>query len=60
MRDFSRKTLSALARKGIAVIGTQAGPAFDGDTVYSGRFYKLDNNGCGMIRSHSQVLELVQ
>ena len=56
MRDFSRTTIAALAKKGIRVIGTQAAPAFDGDTAYSGRMYRIDDNGCGKIRSHSEIM----
>lgn len=58
MRDFSRTTLKALASRGIIVIGTQAAPAFDGDQYFSGRVYRLDDNGCHKIRSHSEVMEM--
>lgn len=60
MKDFSRKTIAALARKGISVIGAQAAPAFEGDETFSGKNYRLDQNGCGIVRSHAQVLELAQ
>lgn len=58
MRDFDRKVIAALRRKGIKVIGTVAIPAFEGDTTFSGRAYRLDDNGTHKIRSHSEVLEL--
>lgn len=60
MRDFTAKTRNALARKGIVVVGVQAAPAFDGDTTFSGRTYRLDDNGCCRMRSHAEVLELAQ
>lgn len=59
-RDFSRKTLAALAKNGIAVIGSQAAPAHDGDTTFSGRVYQVSVDGCAMMRSHSQVMEMAQ
>ena len=60
MRDFSSSTLKALAARGVKVVGAQAAPAYDGDATFSGRVYRLDDNGCGKIRSHSEVLELAQ
>lgn len=60
MRDFSSLTLNTLAALNIRVVGTQAAPAYVGDVYLTGRVYKLDNDGCGMIRSHSEVLELAQ
>jgi hypothetical protein len=61
MNDFSRKTVSALARKGITIIGTCAIPAIkaDGspDWCNADRGYKLNDNGCQRIRSFSEVLE---
>lgn len=60
MRDFNASTRKALARKGITVIGMQAAPAYDGDTSFSGRVYRLDDNGCCRMRSHAEVLELAQ
>lgn len=60
MRDFSRKTVNALARKGIKIIGTQAAPAYEGDTVFAGRNYRLDDNGTGKVRSRAEVEELAQ
>jgi hypothetical protein len=58
MRDFSPTTLKALARKGIRVIGMQAAPAYAGDETFSGRAYRLDDNGCCRIRSHAEVMAL--
>jgi hypothetical protein len=60
MRDFSRKTLAALARKGIRVLGAQAAPAFAGDETFSGRVYQIAKDGCSMMRSHAQVMEMAQ
>lgn len=58
--DFSASTRRALARKGIAVVGSQAAPAFDGDKVFSGRVYRLDHNGTHKLRTHAEVMELAQ
>lgn len=59
MRDFSRKTLNALTRKGIAVIGTTVipNPASDLPFASGERGYKIDDNGCHRIWTFSQVLE---
>lgn len=55
-RDFSKKTLKALATKGVSIIGSQAVPDFDGDRYFSGVAYKLDCNGTGCLRTYSQVI----
>lgn len=60
MRDFNSSTLKALAAREVRVVGSQAAPAYDGDETFSGKVYRLDDNGCGKIRSHAEVLELVQ
>ena len=60
MRDFSSKTLRALAKRGVTVIGAQAAPAYDGDATFSGRVYQVSVDGCAMMRSHSQVMEMAQ
>lgn len=59
-RHFGRNVLVALARKGIAIVGTQAAPAYDGDRVNSGRAYQIDDNGTMRIRSFSEVLSLAE
>lgn len=60
MRDFSSLTLKVLAKRGIRVIGTQAAPAYAGDETFSGRNYRLDDNGCAKVRSHSEVMGMAQ
>ena len=60
MHDFSSSTLTALAALNILVVGTQSAPAYEGDQFMTGRVYKLDNDGCGMIRTHAEVLELAR
>lgn len=59
-RDFNRKTLADLAKRNIVVIGSQAAPAYEGDWSLSGRSYQLSVDGCSVMRSHSQVLEMAQ
>ena len=58
MRDFSRKTLAALARKGIRVISLQAVPG-KGDMPFANatRGYVVDDNGCGRVWTFNQVME---
>ena len=59
-RDFSRKTLNALAKRNITVIGSQAAPAYEGDWALSGRVYQVSVDGCAMMRTHSQVMGMAQ
>lgn len=59
-RDFSKKTLSALSKKGIAVVGAQAIPAFEGDQYFTGTGYKLVRDGCLYVRTFQQVLAIAQ
>ena len=61
MRDFSRKTLAALARKGIEVLGLTVIPS-TGDTPFASgeRGYRINDNGCGRVWTFSQVLEVAR
>lgn len=58
MTDFSKKTLSALARKGIRLLGLTVIPG-KGDLPFATgeRGYRVDDNGCGRILTFTQVLE---
>ena len=62
MRDFSRKTLSALAARGISVHGTCVIPNTDSDMPFATgqRGYKVNDNGCGRIWSFQEVIEAAQ
>lgn len=59
MRDFSSKTLAALARKGITLIGLQAIPNMSSDMPFANaeRGYVVNDNGCGRVWTFSQVME---
>lgn len=57
-KDFSKKTLSQLSKKGITIVGTQAVPANEKDIYFSETAYKLAWEGKGFMRTHSQVLIL--
>ena len=61
MRDFSPATRSALAARGIRVLGAVTIPA-SGDLPFAtgSRGYRLDDNGCGKIRTFAEVLEMAQ
>ncbi len=58
MNDFSKRTLNALARKGIKLIGLQAIPDMTSPMPYANatRGYLVDDNGCGRCWTHAQVL----
>lgn len=59
MRDFSAATRRALARKGIAIVGTTVipNPASDMPFATGDRGYKVNDNGCGRIWTFAEVLE---
>lgn len=62
MLDFSKTVRSALARKGVSIIGTCVIPNTDSDLPFAtgSRGYKLNDNGTHRIRSYSEVLELAR
>lgn len=60
MKDFGKKTLALLSRKGISIVGSQAIPGFEGDRYFSGVAYNLCWNGKGFLRTHSQVIVLAK
>ena len=57
MKDFSRKTLNALAKRGVRVIGLTFIPA-SGDLPFAcgERGYKIDDNGCARVWTFAQVI----
>lgn len=59
MNDFSRKTIAALARRGIRLVGLQAIPDLSSAMPFANatRGYLIDDNGCGRVWTHAQVLE---
>lgn len=58
MRDFNRKTLNALARKGIRVTGACVIPGNGALPFANGSLgYRVDDNGCGRVWTFNQVLE---
>jgi hypothetical protein len=56
LRHFGRQAVSALARKGIRIVGLQAVPR-DGSFLDTDTCYCVDDNGCGRVWSYSQVRE---
>jgi hypothetical protein len=58
MNDFSRKTIRALARKGIALVGLSCAPDAAGSFLNSTRLYVLNDNGTQRIRTFAEVREL--
>jgi hypothetical protein len=57
-RDFSAKTLRALAKRGIEVIGVQALPGA-GEMPWANpdRGYVVSDNGCGRVWTFTQVMQ---
>ena len=60
-RDFSTKTIRALAKNGITIIGKTYLPG-DGDLPYANgeTGYQLNDNGTGRVRTHAQVMGMAQ
>lgn len=58
MKDFSRKTINALAKKGITIYSITLIPS-NGPMPYANgdTGYKVNDNGCGRIWTYSQVME---
>jgi hypothetical protein len=62
MTDFSKKTLAALARKGIRLIGLTVIPNMSSDMPFANgdRGYQIDDNGCHRIKTFREMLELAR
>jgi hypothetical protein len=58
MNDFSAKTIAALARKGIFLRGLQAIPDMASPMPFANatRGYLVDDNGCGRVWTHADVM----
>lgn len=57
-RDFSRKTLGALRKQGISIVGATFVPGADGSFANGERAYQLDDNGTSRLRTFGEVLAL--
>ena len=57
---FSKRTLKALNRKGIYIIGGTWVPGADGTYANGESGYMLDDNGTGRLMRFLQVLELAK
>lgn len=59
MGDFTATTTRRLAARGIRVIGLQAIPDMASAMPYANatRGYVVDDNGCGRVWTHAEVLE---
>ena len=59
MKDFSRKTIAALGRKGITLIGLTVIPGTGDMPFATGETgYILNDNGTSRVRSFREVLDL--
>lgn len=56
-RDFGRKAIATLARKGIRIIGLQAIPDMTSAMPYANadRGYVVDDNGTGRVWTYREV-----
>lgn len=62
MNDFSKKTLAALAHKGITLLGLTVIPDMSKPLPFAcgQRGYSVSDNGCGRIWTFSEVMEAAQ
>lgn len=62
MRDFSRKTIATLARKGITIYGLTVIPDMSSDMPFANgdRGYKVNDNGCGRVWRFAEVMAAAQ
>ena len=60
MNDFSKKTIRALARKGIQLFGLTIIPDMASDMPFANgeRGYCLNDNGCHRVRTYREVMAL--
>ena len=59
-RDFARKTIKALAKKGIRIYSKTWLPGKDGSFANGQTGYKLDDNGTSRIVDYTGVLNAAQ
>jgi hypothetical protein len=62
MNDFSAKTVKALAKKGITLIGLQAIPDMTSSMPWANatRGYVMNDNDCCRVLTFSEVLDLAK
>jgi hypothetical protein len=58
MNDFSAKTIKALSRKGVSILGPVAIPDMSSAMPWANasRGWSVNDNGCGRVWTLSQVL----
>ena len=54
-KDFSKKIVKALNKKGIFIVGSTFVPGSDGSFANGERAYMLNDNGTGMTRLYLEV-----
>lgn len=61
-KDFSKKTLRALSRKGVTLYGIQMVPDFSTDLPMANaeKVYLLNDNGTSRVRSFREVLNIAE
>lgn len=59
-RDFTAKTIRALARKGIRLVDSRMVPDANGSCALGEIVYTVDDNGTGRVRNHREVLALAE
>jgi len=57
MKDFNNKTIRALAKKGISIIGKTFLPDHNGSFLSGRRGYEVNDNGTGRIWTWHDVID---
>lgn len=58
-KDFGRKAVTTLSRKGIRITGSTWLPGTDGSFANGERGYLLDDNGTGKARTYAEMRSLI-
>jgi hypothetical protein len=59
-KDFNRKLVAALNKRGVFFVGSTWVPGADGSCANGETAYELDDNGMSCLRTYAQVKEMAK
>jgi hypothetical protein len=59
MEDFNKKTIRALADKGITIMGATFLPDHNGSFLNGRRGYRINDNGTGRVWTYHEIINMV-
>ena len=59
-REFSRKTISALAKKGIEIVGVTSIPDSEGSFLNATRAFEISDKGTGKIKTFLELQKIAE